>query len=197
METADRRSLAPDENAGQSLSPRATLGALGLVVVLLVGLVGLTRLAAVHGSSAVGRDAPDFSLPIVANGEGLGQGTTLALGGLRGHAVVLDFWATWCPPCRVEAPIVDQVAHRWKDRGVVVVGVDTDLPDQGDPREFAISHGLTYPVVHDVSGEVSRLYNIENLPTLVIMSPTGKIVALRTGITDATEIDRLLRRALD
>jgi cytochrome c biogenesis protein CcmG/thiol:disulfide interchange protein DsbE len=179
-------------------SIRTTLGALGLVLVLLVGLVLLPRVIALRQPVSVGRDGPDFSLALVANGAPLGgDGGALTMAQLRGHAVLLDFWATWCPPCRVEAPIVDQIARRWRDRGVVVVGVDTDTPDQGDPRAFALSHGLTYPIVHDVMGVASRLYEIENLPTLVVVSRTGKIVGVRTGITDETEIERLLQRALD
>jgi cytochrome c biogenesis protein CcmG/thiol:disulfide interchange protein DsbE len=185
-------------DAAESRSIRTTLGAVGLVVALVLGFALLPRLVAFRQPSIVGRDAPDFSLSMVANGATLGgDGGTLTMGQLRGHAVLLDFWATWCPPCRIEAPIVDQIARRWRDRGVVVVGVDTDTPDQGDPRAFALTHGLTYPIVHDVVGAASRLYEIESLPTLVVLSRTGKVVAVRTGITDQVEIERLLARALD
>jgi cytochrome c biogenesis protein CcmG/thiol:disulfide interchange protein DsbE len=175
-----------------------TLAVLGLVVALLGGLVVLPRVFARRAGSIVGRQAPDFSLALVANGEALGgDGAALRVGELRGRAVLLDFWATWCGPCRVEGPIVDAVSRRWRDRGVVVVGVDTDTPGQGDPKAFALSHGLSYPIVQDVSGEASRLYEIENLPTLVVLSRTGTVVAVRTGVTDDREIERLLGRALD
>jgi cytochrome c biogenesis protein CcmG, thiol:disulfide interchange protein DsbE len=185
-----------DEAGPRSL--RTYLGALGLVVVLLVGLASLPRIATFREASIVGREGPDFTLGLVANGAALGgDGGSLTMSQLRGRAVLLDFWATWCPPCRVEAPIVDQIARRWRDRGVVVVGVDTDAPDQGDPREFALTEGLTYPIVHDGKGEASRLYDVANLPTLVVLSRTGKVVAVRVGITDDAEIERLLRRALD
>ena len=134
----------------------------------------------------------------MANGATLGgDGTPVTMSQLRGRAVLLDFWATWCAPCRVEAPIVEQIARRWRDRGVVVVGVDTDTPDQGDPRQFALAEGLSYPIVHDANGQASRLYDVANLPTLVILSRSGKVIAVRVGITDDAEIERLLRRALD
>ena len=120
---------------------------------------------------------------------------TFRLSELRGHAVLLDFWATWCEPCRLEAPIVEQLSRRWRDRGVVVVGVDTDTPDQGDPARFAAAHGLTYPMVKD-DGRASRAYGVDALPTLVVVSRMGKIVAVRAGVTDDAELDRLVRQAL-
>ena len=140
-------------------SPRTYAGAIALTAVLLAGIVLLPRLVALHEASIVGREAPDFSLDLIANGATLGgDGSAVTMSHLRGRAVLLDFWATWCAPCRVEAPIVDQIARRWRDRGVVVVGVDTDAPDQGDPRQFALAEGLSYPIVHDTKGEASRLY---------------------------------------
>ncbi len=180
---------------GDPRSTQTTLGALGLVLALLAGFALLPRVFAPRI-----REAPDFNLAVVANGGALGGAMagakTLSLSELRGSAVLLDFWATWCGPCRAEAPIVDQVSRRWRDKGVVVVGVNTDLPDQGDPREFAMAHGLTYPIVHDTAGEAQRAFAVDSLPTLVVVSRTGKITAVRTGMTDDAELERLIRQAL-
>jgi thiol-disulfide isomerase/thioredoxin len=176
-------------------STQTTLGALGLVLALLAGFALLPRVFTPRI-----REAPDFNLAVVANGAGLGpamaDSKTLSLSELRGSAVLLDFWATWCAPCRAQAPIVDQLSRRWHDKGVVVVGVNTDSADQGDPRAFAMSHGLTYPIVHDTTGEASRAFAVESLPTLVVVSRTGKITAVRTGVTDDAELERLIRQAL-
>jgi cytochrome c biogenesis protein CcmG/thiol:disulfide interchange protein DsbE len=178
-------------------SPNTTLGVLGLVVALLAGFALLPRVFAPREAAIVGRQAPDFRLGLVANGAALGvDNGSLSLGELRGRAVLLDFWATWCGPCRTEAAIVDQVSRRWRDRGVVVIGVDTDTPDQGDPGDFVLRHGLSYPIVRDATGQTSRSYDVDSLPTLVVVSRSGEIIAVRTGITDDAELERLLLQAL-
>jgi cytochrome c biogenesis protein CcmG, thiol:disulfide interchange protein DsbE len=178
-------------------SARSTLGVLGLILIFLAGFALLPRVFRKHTGASVGRQAPDFTLAIVANGASLGDAQdSVQLGGLRGRAVLLDFWATWCEPCRLEAPIVDQVARRWKGRGVVVLGIDTDRVGEGDPGVFARAHGLSYPIAHDIAGFASRAYEVEELPTLVMVSRQGKIVAVRTGATDEAELERLVRQAL-
>ncbi len=178
-------------------SDRTTLRALGLVFVALVAFALGPRLFGRRASAMIGRDAPELALPLVANGDTLATGKqTVTMSDLRGHAVLLDFWATWCGPCRSQAPIVERVARRWHDEGVVVVGVNTDTPGQGDPAGFAAAYGLSYPIARDAEGEAARAYGIDSLPTLVIVSRAGKVVAVRTGTTDGDEIDGLLRRAL-
>ncbi|HEX8790006.1 MAG TPA: TlpA disulfide reductase family protein [Polyangiaceae bacterium] len=173
-------------------SPKSTLGILGLVLILLGGFALLPRIfhREIH-------DAPDFALDVVANGSALDSSpTSLKLSELRGHAVLLDFWATWCQPCRAEAPIVDRVWRRWRDQGVVVVGVNEDKPDEGDPVAFAHSAGLTYPILRDPTGVAMRSFDADSLPTLVVISRTGKVTAVRAGITSDSELERLVRQAM-
>lgn len=175
---------------------RDTLGPLAIVLALLTGVALYSRFFPSR-SALVGHEAPDFRLGVVANGESLAKGGgTLSLHDLRGRAVLLDFWATWCSHCRAEAPLLDRVARRWRDRGVTVVGIDMDVPGQGDPGEFAARHGLSYPIVQDQFGDASRDYRVEELPTLVVVSRSGVIVAVRTGAADGGELDRLVEQAL-
>jgi cytochrome c biogenesis protein CcmG/thiol:disulfide interchange protein DsbE len=188
----------PNEAMTREVSlAQSRLGALGPLLLLLASFALVPRVLRQHSGAHVGRDAPDFALALVANASPLGDGkSTLRLQDLRGQAVLLDFWATWCEPCRLEAPIVDQVARRWRERGVVVVGVDTDAAGEGDPRAFALARGLSYPIVHDEVGFAARAYEVQELPTLVVVSRTGKIVGVRTGVTDEGELERLVRQGL-
>jgi cytochrome c biogenesis protein CcmG/thiol:disulfide interchange protein DsbE len=180
-------------------SPAQTLGALALVVGLVGGFAVLPRLF--HKEPG---DAPDFALEVVANGAQLpGDPKHVHLADLRGKAVLLDFWATWCGPCRAEAPIVDRIARRWRDQGLVVVGINEDQVDQGNPAEFALEHGLTYPIALDREGnsmrrfgETMRKYDSDSMPTLVVVSREGKITAIRAGVTEERDLERLVGRAL-
>jgi thiol-disulfide isomerase/thioredoxin len=138
----------------------------------------------------VGKDAPDFVLDVVWGGDT----PKLALRELRGRPVLLDFWATWCGPCQAEAPIIDKIAQRYKDRGLAVVGVNTsDAP--GRARPWAMSRHLSFPVVYDAD-DVAPEYGVENLPTLILVSKDGKVLAVRTGITSDSELERLVSQAL-
>jgi thiol-disulfide isomerase/thioredoxin len=186
-------------SSGSAASTGSTALALALVLLLLAGVAGLSRVFRPSAGGLLGgsRDAPDFALPVVANGGPLGEGvSTLKMGDLRGKAVLLDFWATWCEPCRLEAPIVDRVSRRWRDRGVVVVGVNTDRPDEGDPAAFARAHSLSYPIVRDTGGTAQRAYEVDTLPTLVVVSREGRIIAIRSGVTDDGELEKLIGAAL-
>ncbi len=180
-------------------SPAQTLGVVALVVGLVGGFAVLPRFLRREPPPA-----PDFALEVVANGAQLpGDPTHVHLADLKGKAVLLDFWATWCGPCRAEAPIVDRVSRRWRDKGLVVVGINEDQIDQGDPVAFARDNGLTYPIAQDREGnsmrkygETMRKYDSDSMPTLVVVSRDGKITAIRAGITEETDLERLVGKAL-
>jgi peroxiredoxin len=165
---------------------------MAVLVLWLLLVRGDTRATAM-----VGQFAPDFDLPVVSNAPTLeGSTASLSLRSLRGHPVVLDFWATWCPPCRAEVPVLEAASRGWHAAGIVLVGVNTDAPDQGDPHAFATVHGLSYPIVQDASGRVANAFGVDTLPTLVVVSAEGRVMAVRTGALDEGELGDLVRTAL-
>jgi len=169
-----------------------------IVVGLVLGTAVLPRLFAGGALAAtqaplVGKPAPAFSLPIVANGlDGKGA---VALADLKGSAVILDFWATWCGPCRAEAPIVNSVANHFRDKGLTVIGINTN-DRAGLAGPWARAHHIDYPIAFDSGGEAASDYGVTAMPTLVVISRTGEVIAVREGITDADELESLVRKAL-
>jgi cytochrome c biogenesis protein CcmG/thiol:disulfide interchange protein DsbE len=130
--------------------------------------------------------APDFELP------SLDGGTPIALSSFRGQVVVLNFWATWCAPCRVEAPGLRRVSERYRDRGVRFLGVDY-RDDDAAGRAFVDEFDLPYPSVTDPSGSLAYDYELIGFPTTFIIDPAGTIRYRFVGYLD----ENVLEKALD
>jgi cytochrome c biogenesis protein CcmG/thiol:disulfide interchange protein DsbE len=160
--------------------------ALGLVTALLA-LLGW-RLA--HRHSTAEGPAPGFTLPRLD-----GQGD-VQLASFRGKAIVLNFWASWCGPCKEEAPNLEAAWRRWRAQGVVFVGVDAQ-DFKGDAQKFGDRFDLTYPLVHDGSGKVVGDYGVKGFPETFFVDRTGKIVGDHVnGPVSRELLDRNIRLAL-
>ena len=121
----------------------------------------------------VGNIPPDFALVDL-------DGNTVILSQLRGKTVVINFWATWCPPCRAEMPALETLHQQYKDRDVVVLGVDVrESPDK--VRPFVRKYGYSWIFVQDVSGMVSRTYAIRAIPTTFFVGREGLIREVSIG----------------
>jgi thiol-disulfide isomerase/thioredoxin len=164
-----------------------------VALVALSALFGFAILPRLFPDTAlVGKAAPDFALEVVTGGA---EGDRIHLQELKGQAVVLDFWATWCEPCQIVAPILDRVSRKHLGKGLVVVGVNTsDRP--GLAPIFAKKKGLSYPIVFDEGDAIAQAYGVSNLPTLVVIDPQGNVIAVRSGLEDEGTIEDLVSQAM-
>lgn len=159
-----------------------TGGFLGVVVVL-VAVGWLNRGERGYAPVDAGEEAPPLALPRL-------DGDTLSLAELRGKVVMLNIWATWCAPCRIEMPSMQQVYEQFREDGLEVVAVSVDKdpglrrPDgaiRGVVSEFVEQLGLTFPIVVDPTGATERLYGIDALPTTLLIDRSGRIRVREVG----------------
>ena len=126
-------------------------------------------------------DAPAFTL------DRLDRSGQLALDDLKGKAVVVNFWASWCIPCRDEAPVLQKTYERYRDRGLVVLGVDVN-DFKADARRFMKRYGITYPVAYDGKGSTVGKWGVRGFPETFFVDRTGTLVGER--IEGAVDIER-------
>jgi thiol-disulfide isomerase/thioredoxin len=165
---------APAPAAARGPGRRALAAGLGVLALALVGLAGNAVWASRHPDVLrpvrQGEPAPVFELPRL---DGAG---TLSPAQMRGRVVVLDFWASWCGPCRAIMPMLDQLQQEWAPRGVSFIGVNSDgdgaTPDE--LRAFVHDHPVSYPSVLD-DGTANALYKIRWLPSVIVIGRDGSV----------------------
>lgn len=134
--------------------------------------------------------APDWTLERL---DGRGE---LSLASLRGRVVVLNFWASWCGPCKDEAPILQAAYERWRGRGVTFVGIDVK-DFRRDAREFIARYGITYPNVYDGKGSLIGRYGVTGYPETYFLDAQGRVRYRIVGpVEGAEDVDDGIRRAL-
>ena len=167
------------QRVGQAIALVGVAALLGL----LVWKVAFDREGGAAADLAQGKlvQAPPFTL------DRLDRTGKLSMEDLRGKAVVVNFWASWCVPCRDEAPVLQQTYDRYRARGLVVLGVDVN-DFKLDARRFMRRFGLTYPVVYDGKGSTVGRWGVRAFPETFFVDRSGKLVGER--IAGAVDIAR-------
>jgi cytochrome c biogenesis protein CcmG, thiol:disulfide interchange protein DsbE len=168
----------------------AAIGLVAGLLVLLIWKVAGGSESEVEGlRSGKTPPAPGFDLPRLS-GDG-----KVSLDSYRGKAVVVNFWASWCQPCKAEAPLLEQAWRKYRGRGLVVVGVNSqDL--SSDARRFAKQVGWTYPLVRDGAGDILGPYAVAAFPETFFVDRAGKLIARIDGEVSEDELRTNIERAL-
>ncbi len=145
-----------------------------LVPAAFVGFLAYSFLRTAPPKSLVGKPGPEFALPL------LGTSKTLSSEELKGQPVVLNFWASWCIPCREEAPALQSAWERYEKRGVRIVGVNLQDSEQ-DAKDFVAEFGLTYPIVRDPNLSLWTKLGVAGLPETFFLDRNWVFVGVGSG----------------
>lgn len=163
----------------------------GIRLLFCAAVLGLFAGGSIASSGLTGQEAPDFVLKSAA-------GTNLRLSEYRGDVVMINFWATWCGPCRQEMPLLDDLYNRYQRVGFNLLGVNID-DDSGRAMQMVDELGVTFPVLFDEKKEVSKLYQVQAMPVTILVDRHGTVRHVHHGYKPGyeekylTEIRALLR----
>jgi cytochrome c biogenesis protein CcmG, thiol:disulfide interchange protein DsbE len=156
-----------------------------LAVLAVVGLLGFGLLSKGGASIEVGEAAPNGALPRL-DGNGTGS-----VSDYRGKWVLVNFWASWCVPCRDESPALESFYRRHRAQRFVVLGIDTrDLT--GDGRKFVEQYGVSYPQLRDGDGDAAHDFGTTGVPESFLVDPKGRLVLIRRGPVDEEYLDQFV-----
>ena len=167
-----------------------------LIMVLALMLVSGLIMAGCSGPTSapaqgpqIGKLAPDFKLSNL-------EGQSVSLGDFRGKPVLLNFWASWCGPCRYEMPFIQEIYEEWSGKGLIILAVNLqENPSQ--VKEFVESFGFSFPVLLATNQEVSLAYNIRGIPATFFIDKDGIIQDIKIGaFAGKTEIESRLRKIM-
>ena len=156
-----------------------------ILALLAVLAWGLKKVQAGPVSSGM---APDFSLTSF-------DGRTLTLSELRGQVVIINFWASWCPPCREEAAYLEQTWRKYKDKGVIFIGVDW-VDTEKEALAYMKEFDLTYFNGPDIGTRIAQAYNIQGVPETFYVAKNGELRGVHIGPLKSPELDDKINELL-
>jgi peroxiredoxin len=136
-----------------------------------------------------GSAAPDFTLPDL-------KGKSIQLSSFKGKAVVVDFWATWCEPCKIEMPWLVDLQKKYGPEGLQILGVAMDDADDQTIQEFAHKMGVNYPVLKGTEAVADLYGGLDGLPATFFVDRSGKIVDVAVGLANQSLLEDSIKRAL-
>ena len=194
-------SFVPESFLTLRLFVKKNVAVLGFAVVVIAAMLFIgsniarkrqaeaARSGSLVAGQIVGKPAPDFTLKTL-------DGKTLTLSDLRGKTVVLNFWATWCPPCKVELPWFVDLQKQYGPQGLQIVGISEDEGGKDKVVQFVKEMGVNYTIAVDDSSVSPKYGDVEDLPTTFYIDRNGKIVAFAMGLLDRSEIEQKMKAAL-
>jgi peroxiredoxin len=169
--------------------PRFAVHGHPLVLPLFLSLVLACPRSASAQRVRVGSPAPDFTLPSL-------NGDSIHLADYRGHPVIINFWATWCPPCHAEMPSLAAAEREHRSSGLVVLAVNGDRESAAAMRRFTTQMELGFPLLLDARSRVNTAYAVRQLPVTVFVDSAGVVRSIVTGPIQPARFDRALRAIL-
>lgn len=154
-----------------------SLRSISLAVLAAAALLHPARFT--EAAADVRGPAPDFKLP-------LRGGKDLTLSKLRGQVVMLNFWASWCGPCRQEMPLLESISKKYKALGFTMVGVNVE-PNSADAEKFLAQTPVSFPVAFDTKSDVSKLFRVKGMPSTVIVDRKGNTRMIHQGYKPGDE----------
>jgi len=139
----------------------------------------MVLLASQAGAVGLKEEAPDFTLKSL-------EGGNLRLEEYRGQVVLINFWASWCGPCRQEMPLLDRLHHRYEDTGFAVLGINVE-GEVGPAQEIVDRTNVTFPILIDDGQKVSEMYNLEAMPSTVVVDRDGVVRYIHRGYVPGDE----------
>jgi len=150
-----------------------------IAAVIAAAALALPALAA----DPTGSQAPPFSL-------GSKAGSTVSLAQYKGQVVMLNFWASWCGPCRQEMPLLESIYKKYNRLGFTMIGVNVE-PDSNAANEWLKQTPVSFPILYDKDSKVSKMYDVAGMPSTVIIDRTGKVRVLHRGYKPGDENEYL------